>query len=196
MSNKIDVPFSNGYYYPPAPRPQVLRVIEYIQSGEVLDIGAGFGNNIIPLLDHDFHITATETNSDCLTALRQLAEEHPGKLDILEQPLETLHTDIKFDLILCTMVLHFLAPEDGRQAIGHIKSWTRPRGYNVITSYTLNNPVGLLREHGVTYFMQPHELYDAYEGWKIIEYTEEQGTGKNAAGQAFESARLIARHSS
>ena len=70
MTDKIKVPFSNGYYYPSASRPQVLGLLRLKRSGVVLDIGAGFGNNILPLLEHDFHIVATETNPDCLIALK------------------------------------------------------------------------------------------------------------------------------
>lgn len=193
LSGKIDVPYSNGYYYPPEPRVQVLELIKYKQAGNVLDIGAGFGNNILPLLDHDFRITATETNPDCLPVLNQLAAAHPGKISVKNQPLELLNPGQQFDVIICTMVLHFLAPKDARSAIDHIQTCTQPGGINVVTSYTANNEVEQLQNHGVKFLFETGELKTAYEGWKILSYEEAPGSSKNALSTAFESARLIAQ---
>jgi hypothetical protein len=74
-----------------------------------------------------------------------------------------------------------------------MQAWTKPEGINVITSYTSNNPIEQLKEHGVRFFLEPGELRSAYEGWKILMYEETRGTSKNALGTAFESARLIAQ---
>jgi SAM-dependent methyltransferase len=189
----IEVPFSNGYYYPPEPRAQVLELLKLEQSGEVLDIGAGFGNNILPLLGYDFKITATETNPDCIAGLKQLAVAHPGRIKVIDQSLESLAVDRLYDAVICTMVLHFLNPSDGRVAIAHMKQWTKPGGINIVTSYTTHNPEEQLREHGVRFLLEGGELKSAYKGWEILSYEEASGTSKNALGTAFESARLIAR---
>jgi len=193
MSDKIEVPYSNGYYYPPSPRPQIAEVLKLKHSGTVLDIGAGFGNNLPPLLEHDFHIVATETNPDCLIGLNKLADEHPGRIKVMGAALETLAFTVQFDVILCTMVLHFLDPADARAAISNMQKWTKPDGINVITGYTANNPIEQLQEHGVKFLLETNELRSKYDGWKILSYEEERGTSKNALGVAFESARLIAQ---
>lgn len=194
MSEKIEVPFSNGYYYPSAPRPQIAEILKLKQSGSVLDIGAGFSNNINPLLAHDFHITATETNPDCITALEELTRKYAGKIEVIDEPLEALSfTASQFDAIICTMVLHFLEPEAARNAIANMQHWTNSGGLNVITSYTTNNPAELLQEHGVKSLLESNELKSRYKDWKILSYEEERGTSKTALGVAFESARLIAQ---
>lgn len=193
MHSDEEIPYSNGYYYPPAPRPQIAEILKLRHSGTVLDIGAGFGNNILPLLEYDFHILATETNPDCIASLKKLALEHPNKIEVLDASLEDLNLSDKFDVILCTMVLHFLEPADARVAIDKMQKWTKRGGINAIMSYTSNNSVELLKEHGAKFLLQPEELKQKYKNWKVLSYKEEQGARKNALGTFSESARLIAQ---
>lgn len=181
---------SNGFFYPNYPRQQVLEMLKYKQQGAALDIGAGFGNNTSPLLKSGFEVTVTETNGECVDALNELSGKHPGKIHVIDEPLEKLHFETKFDAVICTMVLHFLNRPDALTAIKNMQKWTASGGMNVITSYTdHNSDMG----EGIDFLLHTNELKDLYFGWKIILYDEVMSGTQNPVGKAFQSAKLIAQ---
>lgn len=181
---------SNGYFYPNYPRQQVLEMLKYIQQGTALDIGAGFGNNTIPLLESGFEVTVTETNVECVDELHKLSEKYPGKVRVIDEALEKLQFDTKFDAVICTMVLHFLNRPDALTAIKNMQKWTASGGVNVITGYTdYNSDMG----EDIDFLLHMNELKELYSGWKIILYDEVMSGTQNPAGKAFQSAKLIAQ---
>ena len=181
---------SNGFFYPNYPRQQVVEMLKYKQQGTALDIGAGFGNNTIPLLESGFEVTATETNVECIDELRKLARKYPNKVHVSAEPLERLHFDVQFDAVICTMVLHFLNRPDALSAIKNMQEWTTSGGMNVITGYTdYNSDMG----EGFDFLLHTDELKELYSGWKIILYDEVMSGTQNPAGKAFQSAKLIAQ---
>lgn len=184
---------SNGFFYPDYPRKQVLEMLKYAHSGTALDIGAGFGNNTIPLLKSGFDVTATETNSECVDELHKLSKEHPEKLHVIDQPLEDLKFDARFDSVVCTMVLHFLARPDALTAITNMKAWTSDGGICVITGYTDHNTD---LDNDFDFLFHTNELHDLFTDWEILAYEEVMSGTKNPAGKSFQSAKLIAKKSS
>ncbi len=181
---------SNGFFYPDYPRQQVLEMLKYKQQGTALDIGAGFGNNAISLLESGFDVTVTETNAECLDALGKLGEKYPDRVHVIDTPLEDLRFDIQFDAIICTMVLHFLNRSNALNAIHNMQNWTKAGGLNVITGYTdYNSDMG----DGIDFLLHKSELSELYAGWKIILYDEVMSGTQNPAGKSFQSAKVIAR---
>lgn len=181
---------SNGFFYPNYPRQQVIEMLKYKQQGTALDIGAGFGNNTIPLLESGFEVTVTETNMECVDVLNELGEKYTGKVHVIDEALEKLQFDTKFDAVICTMVLHFLNRTDALTAIENMQEWTRSGGVNVITGYTdHNSDMG----EGIDFLLHTDELKKLYDGWKIILYDEVMSGTQNPAGKAFQSAKLIAQ---
>lgn len=181
---------SNGFFYPNHPRQQVLEMLQYKQHGTALDVGAGFGNNTVPLIESGFEVTVTETNDECIGVLHELASKHPGKVQVIDEPLEKLHFDTQFDAVVCTMVLHFLSRSHALQAVKNMQAWTKSDGVNVITGYTdYNSDMG----EGIDFLLHTNELKELYSGWKIILYDEVMSGTQNPAGKAFQSAKLIAQ---
>ena len=181
---------SNGFFYPDYPRQQVVEMLKYKQQGTALDIGAGFGNNTIPLLESGFEVTVTETNIECIDELHKLSEKYLGKVHVTGEPLERLHFDTQFDAVICTMVLHFLNRPDALTAIKNMQEWTASGGVNVITGYTdYNSDMG----EDIDFLLHANELNELYSGWKIILYDEVMSGTQNPAGKAFQSAKLIAQ---
>lgn len=181
---------SNGFFYPNYPRQQVVEMLKYKGEGTALDIGAGFGNNTISLLESGFAVTATETNIECVDELRKLSEKYPDKITVLAEQLEKLHFDTQFDAVICTMVLHFLNRPDALTAIKNMQDWTTSGGMNVVTGYTnYNSDMG----EDFDFLLHTNELKELYSGWKIILYDEVMSGTQNPAGKAFQSAKLIAQ---
>lgn len=181
---------SNGFFYPNYPRKQVLEMLKYKQYGTALDIGAGFGNNTVPLLESGFEVTVTETNVECINALHKLGEKFPGRVHVIDEPLEKLYFNMQFDAVICTMVLHFLNRPDALTAVKNMQEWTASGGVNVITGYTdYNSDMG----EDIDFLLHTDELKKLYADWKIILYDEVMSGAQNPAGRAFQSAKLIAQ---
>jgi tellurite methyltransferase len=193
---------SGGYNYPPIPRQQVIDLLRLLKSSsEILDIGAGFGNNCEPLLKAGHRVTATETNNEALEALDSLSKQFPGQLTIIEEPLELLKDNKSYDAIVCTMVLHFLEVAAAQKAINMIQKITNPGGYNVIINYLSGQ--NLSKEY--VYLLKSGELQNLYKQWEVTFYEESYPiklrtirSAKRLIGyllgrKGFKSAKLIAK---
>lgn len=193
---------SGGYNYPIEPRQQVIDLIDLLDApANVLDIGAGFGNNAIPLLEAGHNVTATETNKECIAHLEDLATRYQGRLTVIEAPVQKLETAELFDAVVCTMVLHFLKDKEAKKAISTMQGITNKGGYNVITNYL--DGQDLSNEY--TWLLEANELPTYYKDWEIVSYEESRPftIGKVRSARQFarwllgrrgyRSARLIAK---
>lgn len=179
---------SGGYNYPSAPRQQVIDLLKLLKTpSEILDIGAGFGNNFVPLLQHGHRVTATETNKEALEALRSISEQYPDQLTVIEEPIEALSDKKHYDAVICTMVLHFLSKEAAHRAINVMQKVTRPGGYDVIVNYLTTQD--LSPEY--TWLLEPQELLNFYKSWEIISYEESYSLRLKAIRSAKQSLRYI-----
>lgn len=168
MTEKAPYSFG-GYNYPAEPRQQVVALLELLpDKAEILDLGAGFGNNCLPLLERGHTVTATETNAECIGYLKQLTKDYPGRLRVVKAPVQALDTTHSYDAVINTMVLHFLQPDEAEAVIDTMKQVTRKGGFNVITSY--------LHDHTLPasykWLLQKGKLRSYYQDWDIISYKE------------------------
>lgn len=193
---------SDGYHYHANPRKQVVDLTQLLDKpAEILDIGAGFGNNCELLLQHGHKVTVTETNEEALLYLRTLGKQYPGQLTVLQEPVQQLSTTRSFDAVICTMVLHFLTEQEALQAIQTMQHITRPGGYNVITNYLVGQDTPV----EYTWLLQPNALPRLYPGWNIVAYEETHPFGLRTVRsvrqlvrwllgrRGYKAARLIAR---
>lgn len=180
---------SGGYNYPSEPRTQVLELVKLLNPGSrILDIGAGFGNNCLPLLEQGHFVTATETNSEAIHSLRNLQSQFPNQLTVIQESAEQLKPTPMYDAIIAAMILQFLAPKAALKVIGTMKQATSPQGYHVVINYLTGQD--LPPEY--TFMLEGNELPSLYEGWKIISYEETQRN--NTAGtKYYKSAKMIAQ---
>lgn len=164
----INPPGSNDYWDPQKQDPLVEEVTQYIHSGTVLDIGAGYvGRDTFFLADLGFDVTATEVDDECIANLRILNDDRDKPVKIMKGDIRTYESEIKFDIVISDMVLHFLDASEIVPAVRKMQNHTNPGGFNIITAYTAKNPAGKR-----PYLFSPYELLEYYDGWKIIQYTE------------------------
>ncbi|HEY1645004.1 MAG TPA: methyltransferase domain-containing protein [Candidatus Saccharimonadales bacterium] len=160
---------SGGYNYPTTPRQQVIELIDLLETpSDILDIGAGFGNNCIPLLEAGHTVTATETNEDCIAYLNELKAQYPNRLNVVEAPIQALPAAPDYDAVICTMVLHFLTNNEAAHAISAMQHVTRKGGYNVITTYLASQEIG----SEYTWLIDPQKLPEYYKDWTTVSYEE------------------------
>jgi SAM-dependent methyltransferase len=193
---------SGGYNYPTTPRQQVVELIDLLKiPSDIFDIGAGFGNNCIPLLEAGHIVTATETNEECIAYLNELRTQYPRRLNVVEAPIQGIPISPDYDAVICTMVLHFLTNNEAERAISDMRRITRRGGYNVITTYLAGQEIG----SEYAWLIESQKLPAYYKDWTIISYEESypftlskvrtaRQLGRRLLGRkGYKSARLITR---
>jgi SAM-dependent methyltransferase len=193
---------SGGYNYPTTPRQQVIELINLLKTpSNILDIGAGFGNNCIPLLEAGHTVTATETNDECIAYMNELRTQYPNRLNVVEAPIQDLPASPDYDAVICTMVLHFLTNKEAERAISDMRHITRKGGYNVITTYLAGQEIG----PEYTWLVNSQKLPEYYKDWTTVSYEESCPFTLNRVKTArqlaqwllgkkgYKSARLITR---
>jgi SAM-dependent methyltransferase len=160
---------ADGYNYYDETRSEVLAVLDQLpKSSAVLDAGAGFGNNARELLARGHSVTATETSPTALLRLEQLRSDHPDRLAVRCQSVAELDDTGEFDAVICTMVLHYLTPQAGRDALERLKNATKPGGLCIVTSYLAASDL----PNEYIWRLQPGELRAGFASWRILRYEE------------------------
>lgn len=188
MQNKIKI----GEIEILKPRQIVYDILKYKNSGTVLDMGAGFGRHALFLAHHGFQVTAVEIEQDRLERLRSQSENLGVSIATIQSDVAYFIPTEKYDVVLSTMVLHFLTKENVYEAIKVMQKCTNKDGLNVVSVYTNENPVGLR-----PYLFEKDELRNAYSGWEVLEYEEVLGpeieNPKEGGPSRRYCAKLIAR---
>ncbi|TNF66407.1 MAG: class I SAM-dependent methyltransferase [Gammaproteobacteria bacterium] len=119
--------------------PYIEKFLNHIKqaSCDVLDIGAAFGITTIPCIDYGAKVTAMDMEESHLNAIKhKVAAEDLQRLKLVHGifPEDVDQINDQFDYILCSRILHFLAPERLNQAIKKLYALLKPQG----VLYTLN----------------------------------------------------------
>lgn len=153
-------------------RPFIKLVLKYKKAGSVLDLGSGVGRHSLFLAKKGFKVTAVDNKSELMAALKALARLQKLPINIIKDDVTTYLPKKKFDVLISTMVLHFIPPKTQAKMIATMQNHTTKNGLNVLSSYTDKNKKGL-RPHP----LKPGNLKSLYEkaGWTILHYTEGLG---------------------
>jgi tellurite methyltransferase len=155
-----------AFFDPAKPRKHVIDALQYVNGHNALDMGASIGNNTQLLLENDYHVVAVEPRDKNVAELNHLA---CGQLQVVQSSIEDYESSDSLDLVICTMVLHFLEPQDIGSAIAKLQRLTKVGGINVISAYTNDNDT---LSSGYKYFFKPNELRHYYDGWEMLDYIE------------------------
>jgi len=152
------------------PRQIVYDILKYKNSGKVLDLSAGYGNHSLFLTYKGFEVTAVEAEEKALKYLEGQANKLGVKISTIRQDIKKFESKRKYDVVIATMVLHFLSEKDTEDMMKKIRDWTAVGGINVICAYT-NQNIANLR----SYLFKVNELKEYYSDWEILEYDESLG---------------------
>ena len=137
-ARKVDMSPYNAYYE----RPAVVSLLLDVENANVLDAGCGSGWYAEYLLDHGAIVTAIDLNADFVALTEARVEQRAKVLQAdLSQPLD-FAADGEFDVVLCSLVMHYL------------KDW-KP---------TLREFHRVLKSRGVLLFSTHHPAMD----WKLF----------------------------
>lgn len=172
----------------PKPRSVVYNILKYKKSGNVLDLGCAYGRNSLFLAYNGFNVTAVEKKENKIKGLKENSEKLKVDIKTFVSNIEDFVFDMNYDVVVATMVLHFLSGEKIDQMISMMQKFTNKDGLNVITVYTDKNPTGI-RE----YLFKENELRNYYNDWKILEYEEYLGEKMKNPRDGGPERRYVAR---
>jgi tellurite methyltransferase len=184
MSDSRDKP----YFDRTKPRKHVIDALKYVNGNNALDMGASIGNNTQLLLENGYKVVAVEPKYNNVAELDHLATP---QLQIVQSSIEDYMSSDSFDLVVCTMVLHFLEPQDVAIAIAKLQQLTKVGGIDVVSVYTTANDT---MPSAYKYFFKPRELKHYYKGWEMLDYVEGPSVLPSPIDNKHRiSARLTAR---
>ena len=154
---------------------EMFEVINYIQSGDALDIGCGRGRNALFLQQQGFDVTAFDCNADSIQKLQSIIDEEKlNNIHAVTGNANDANIERMFDLIFSTVVFMFLNEEHVAGILNTMREKTRMGGYNLIVSALDCDDYPLPKDF-LSFGFQPNELKHYYQGWRLKKYNEDIG---------------------
>jgi tellurite methyltransferase len=193
MSNSFsNVYKSNKCYWGLEPTNEVVSILKYVESGDVLDLGVGQGRNALFLAKYGFDVTGVDIAGEGIKKFLDLARVMQVNVTGIVSNIMEYIINRSFDVVISNATLHFLEKEEIDWAIEHVKNHTNPNGLNVITVFTIDNP-----NPNFPHLFEKNELKQYYSDWEILEYgeyvTPMETHGENGIPHQHGVAGIIAR---
>lgn len=179
------------------PDPLVKTVLDYLQTGDVIEFGAGEGRNSLFLASKGFRVKATDISPVALSKIKEKARERNVSLETENVDITRLELTESYDLIISTFTLHHLTREQALAFLENIKEHARPRGFIIITSFTKNGDFYRNNPKTDRFYLSENELRSLFSDCEILTYLEKEGKAlaKKADGSPMFNvfAGIIAR---
>lgn len=158
-----------------APHSEVMEVLNYIQSGDALDLGSGRGRNSIFLHQNGFRVTALDKHEEAMMKLQKIIDNEEECRGIQAEVYDIQSASLKkdYDLIISTVVFQFLRRSSINSVIQNMQEHTQPGGYNLIVAPISSEDCPCPIAFPFTF--KENELKEYYNGWNICKYNENPG---------------------
>ncbi|MEK6955028.1 MAG: methyltransferase domain-containing protein [Nanoarchaeota archaeon] len=151
--------------YSSQPKRFVTKVFRFKKSGSVLDLGAGGGRNSLFFAKKGFSIDVVDFSSKALNTIKEKNNNYKCNIAYYKENITKFRFRKKYDIIICTYVLHFLNKDNIKIMIKKMKLNTAKNGINIISVFTKDNKI-----HGFSHLFEQDELKDFYKDWKVLDY--------------------------
>jgi tellurite methyltransferase len=181
------------------PDPLVQKICTIRPGGTVFELAAGQGRNALFLAKNGYQVRARDLSAVGAETIKKRAQDAQVPLSVEQGDMRDLPAE-DYDIFVCTYALHELPIAEAQTLIRNMQEHTSPGGLNAIVVFTSDGD--FYRDDPTTdkFYPAPGELRQLYNGWEIIEYTEEEGASrkKDSAGNPFKNvvARILAKRPS
>jgi len=134
-------------------------------KSKVLDLAVGEGRHALYLAEKGNIVTGVDISGDNFEEIKEKVKG--GQIKLIQGDVLEFETEEKYDLVLCSGLLHFFTDQQVKTTIQRMKKWTKKGGYNLIAARMDQNPRGSL-----SHIFAPEELKEYYNDWQIVEYEE------------------------
>ncbi len=137
----------------------------------VLDIGCGEGKDAVFLARNGYMVEAFDIAQAGLKKGQSLAEHHRVHVDFFHADLLDFEPEDTYDIIFCSGVLHYLAPEKRGTVLERLKAHTAPHGLHVMNVFVEKPFIGPAPDAEPAETDHPAcksgELFMHYHDWQL-----------------------------
>ena len=175
------------------PNDSVLKYVDKLAPGSILDLASGDGRNTIYLAKQGFNITAVDISPTGINNLKDSAEQQ-GVGEFVTAVVSSIGnyvSDAPLNNSVCTYVLHLLPEEEFGHAIEALAN-IKENGIVIIEDFLKAPPLysGVSDKHWV----ERNELTKYFgKNWNVLEYSEftTKAKKKDESGNHFEQPAFI-----
>lgn len=185
----------------------LLDWIDRVPPGRALDVGAGEGEVTRWLVQRGYHVDALEPRADLADQLRRTTRGE--KVSVVESELQTWDVPrAAYALVIAAAVLHFLPPNELRDAADRLGLALQPGGYLMAEVLTTDDPsleiyqqssVAPVAENtyplqdrsGYIHYFAPGELKRLFNQLESLEFEESRRRTVDHDGWAYRSGALL-----
>lgn len=173
---------SSECFWGEEPAKYVKKVLEYIKTGNALDLGAGDGKNSFFLAKNGFKVTAVEISpyavKNFVNRLIKEEENNAGScvenIDVILSDVTKFIPAIDYDLVVSYGLLHCLNSEKTiSEMIQKMKNCTHKGGLNVICTFTDSLPVPEVQKYLEPTLLPGKNFLEYYKDWETISFEED-----------------------
>lgn len=152
------------------------KIYQLIESGDVLDLGAGDGRYALPLAEKGFNVTALDTSKVALDKLESFAKNKSLNITTEVVDLTDWKFDKDYDVILGVVIFQHLQKDDATRLLEEMKRHTKPGGMHALVYFTNEGDRYLLdREEDPDAFYPTNEWHKQfYSDWEEIYFKQKE----------------------
>jgi tellurite methyltransferase len=165
----------NSAAYGPGLAYFVNEIQKHIQSGDVLEVGAGPGRNSLFLAAQGFRVKAVDISTEAIGIIRENAKKLGLRLDAKAADANTLRLTKQYDVVICTFAIHNFHNDDALSLIKKMQKYTKPGGFNILDCFTRDSFFYFENSRRDDYFFpNKKQLRKLYAGWKVLKSIEKE----------------------
>ena len=149
------------------PNKYVKQILRLMRPGVVLDVGVGEGRNALFLANKGSDVTGVDISKAAINKFLELAKDRNLEVVGVVEDARKFEPDIKYDMVICTAVLHYFTPVQAKKLVNKIKRCTKKGGINLMTAFTKYDE-GFTQYPGLHFFRDEKELEEIYFNWDIL----------------------------
>lgn len=133
----------------------IKSCLDSLSPKMVLDLGVGKGRCSKRFLQKAYSITGVDL----------IKQEIPG-INFIQSNIKDFKFNQKYDLIIASLVLHFLKFKTSKEIIKKMKTSTEIKGHNFIL--TIDEEDGFFKKRPENFYPNEKILKEIYSDWEII----------------------------
>ena len=152
------------------PTPIVEKMMKYLASGRVIDLGAGEGRNSLFLAKKGFEATAIDNSKTAIDKLRKFTQEKKISVNTILGDIREFDIPQKQDAILAMLIFHHFSRPETILLIKKMKLATREGGLNVLNVITKEGDFYRNNPNTDRFYAEQDEIKKIYQDWEILEF--------------------------